>query len=40
MRSKSASNAWPVPEIPTFDNVAAGSIARAASHAFALIVCL
>ena len=35
IRSSSASNAWPVPKMPTFDCVAAGSMPRSVSSAFA-----
>ena len=35
IRSRSDSNAWPVPKMPTFDCVAAGSIPRSVSSAFA-----
>ena len=36
-RSSSASNAWPVPKIPRFDCVAAGSMPRRVSSALARI---
>ena len=37
MRSSSASYAWPVPNRPTLDVVAAGSSPRSVSSAFARI---
>ena len=37
IRSSSASNAWPVPKMPTFDCVAAGSMPRSVSSALARI---
>ena len=37
IRRSSASNAWPVPKMPTLDCVAAGSMPRSVSSAFARI---